>query len=592
MRCLCLVAAALAQAAVARLSTSVPMKVTLTTKGGMGRRFDGVGAISGGGATSKLLRNYQPERRGEVLDYLFKPNFGASLHILKVEIGGDGQATEGTESSHMHTATDEAYDRGYEWWLMKEAKARNPVTLLYGLPWTFPGWVTESGKGGATGNQDLAAIGKVLTSKAAEYVAKWIDGARNYHNLTIDYIGLWNEHPPTPDYVLLLQAALNASQHGAAAEIVGPDWHLGHGNDTQQRSMVNDTQQYVSDQLSDSSLAPFMQALHNNASVRAAVKHVGFHYPKRLAKPNGPLYENLGSVWSSEESSTTDTPAGGACWGRLLNQNYVYGNITATIMWNLVTSFYTSLPYFGASLMNAGQPWSGHYDVMTPVWATAHHTQFAQPGWTYLSRSNGVGHLPGGGTYVKYVSPGGRAPRDWTIVLEKIRAQTGPCLRDDYTNNAMVPDKVVFTVGDGLKNAAGTMVQVWTSDWSKGKYVQDSDLFQFAGEQRLGVGADGTVLVNITVHVDQVLTLTSLPRSAGFGNHGGTATTPPAAAPFPSHYENNFDNDPLNSDEPYLSDQAGHWEVREDGGAPSNQGGGALSNQGWRRTWQSGWWRT
>ena len=40
-----------------------------------------------------------------------------------------------------------------------------------------------------------------------------------------------------------------------------------------------------------------------------------------------------------------------------------------------MTSFYTSLPYFGASLMNAGQPWSGNYEVMTPIWATAHHTQ-------------------------------------------------------------------------------------------------------------------------------------------------------------------------------------------------------------------------
>ena len=35
----------------------------------------------------------------------------------------DGQATEGTESSHMHTEEDEAYDRGYEWWLMEQAKA-------------------------------------------------------------------------------------------------------------------------------------------------------------------------------------------------------------------------------------------------------------------------------------------------------------------------------------------------------------------------------------------------------------------------------------------------------------------------------------
>lgn len=59
-----------------------------------GFRFDGIGAISGGGATSKLLGNYEAGRGAEILDFLFKPSFGASLHVLKVEIGGDGQATE------------------------------------------------------------------------------------------------------------------------------------------------------------------------------------------------------------------------------------------------------------------------------------------------------------------------------------------------------------------------------------------------------------------------------------------------------------------------------------------------------------------
>ena len=39
------------------------------------------------------------------------------------------------------------------------------------------------------------------------------------------------------------------------------------------------------------------------------------------------------------------------------------------------------------------------------VWATAHHTQFAQPGWTYLKHGSGVGYLPGGGTYVTYAAP-------------------------------------------------------------------------------------------------------------------------------------------------------------------------------------------
>jgi galactosylceramidase len=40
----------------------------------------------------------------------------------------------------MHTATEAPnFQRGYEWWLMTEAKARNPDIVLYGLPWSFPG---------------------------------------------------------------------------------------------------------------------------------------------------------------------------------------------------------------------------------------------------------------------------------------------------------------------------------------------------------------------------------------------------------------------------------------------------------------------
>lgn len=48
------------------------------------RRFDGIGAISGGGATSVFLRAYPEPQRTQILDYLFKPGFGASLQILKV----------------------------------------------------------------------------------------------------------------------------------------------------------------------------------------------------------------------------------------------------------------------------------------------------------------------------------------------------------------------------------------------------------------------------------------------------------------------------------------------------------------------------
>eukprot|EP00117_Sycon_ciliatum_P032492 scpid77018/ scgid1509/ Galactocerebrosidase; Galactosylceramidase len=55
-------------------------------KAGVSLRFDGVGAVSGGGATSRLLVSYEDPERSRILDYLFKPNFGAALQILKVKI--------------------------------------------------------------------------------------------------------------------------------------------------------------------------------------------------------------------------------------------------------------------------------------------------------------------------------------------------------------------------------------------------------------------------------------------------------------------------------------------------------------------------
>lgn len=129
--------------------------------------------------------NYQEPYRSQILDYLFKPNFGASLHILKVEIGGDAQSTDGTEPSHMHYENDENYFRGYEWWLMKEAKKRNPKIKLIGLPWAFPGWIGK----GENWPYDYPDI-------TAYYIVSWILGAKQYHDLDIDYIGVSKAKSP------------------------------------------------------------------------------------------------------------------------------------------------------------------------------------------------------------------------------------------------------------------------------------------------------------------------------------------------------------------------------------------------------------
>ena len=72
----------------------------------LGNVFDGIGGLSGGGATSLLTVTYPKEQLDEIYDFLFKPKFGASLQIIKVEIGGDSQSTDGTETSHMHSKDD------------------------------------------------------------------------------------------------------------------------------------------------------------------------------------------------------------------------------------------------------------------------------------------------------------------------------------------------------------------------------------------------------------------------------------------------------------------------------------------------------
>src|ERR1700732_3709424 len=101
------------------------MKTVIIDGSSKGKIFDGIGALSAG-ASSRLLIDYQEQYRSQILDYLFKPGYGAALQHLKVEMGADVSSTEGAEPSSMRSRDDHDYTRGYEWWLMEEARKRNP----------------------------------------------------------------------------------------------------------------------------------------------------------------------------------------------------------------------------------------------------------------------------------------------------------------------------------------------------------------------------------------------------------------------------------------------------------------------------------
>ena len=136
-------------------------------------RYDGHGALSAG-ASSRLLFDYPEQQLGEVLDFLFLPDFGASLPLLKVEIGGDSQSTDGTEPSHSHFRGDLSCSRGYEVKLISEAKKRNPDVLVYGLSWAVPAFV---------GN------GSFYSAENVAYQTQWVECVKQETSFGVDYLG-------------------------------------------------------------------------------------------------------------------------------------------------------------------------------------------------------------------------------------------------------------------------------------------------------------------------------------------------------------------------------------------------------------------
>ncbi|XP_026560081.1 galactocerebrosidase [Pseudonaja textilis] len=429
---------------------------------GLGRQFDGIGAVSGGGATSRLLVNYQEPYRSQILDYLFKPNFGASLQLLKVEIGGDAQSTDGTEPSHMHYENDENYFRGYQWWLMKEAKKRNPFIKLIGLPWAFPGWIGR----GMDWPYDYPDV-------TAYYIISWIIGAKKYHDLDIDYIGIWNERSFNSKYIKILRYTLD-KQDLHRVQIIASDYLW----------------------------EPISFFMLTDSELHEAISVIGAHYPGTETVKNAQLTQK--KLWSSEDYSTFNNEVGASCWARILNQNYVNGNMTATLAWNLVASYYEELPFGRCGLMTAQEPWSGHYSVNSPIWITAHN-------------------------------------------FVKKNHSHSECIRPPLPSYVVSPQKAVFHLKGSFNKLKS--LQMWYSklDFS----TANSTLFQSFGAKNISEG-----ILTLSLGLDEIYTLTTLTTG-----HKSSSSEPPPSQRFPSTYKDDFNiRNPPFSEAPYFADQTGVFE--------------------------------
>lgn len=379
-----------------------------------GRIFQGIGGVSAG-ASSRLLYDYPVAERNQILDYLFKPGYGASLQILKVEIGGDTNSTSGTEASHMRSPNEVNCGRGYEWWLMKEAKKRNPNIKLMGLAWGSPGWVGDN----------------FWVKKNIEYHLEWLNCAEE-NGLEIDYMGGWNEKGYNIDWYIAWNEAL--AEHYHDIEILGPDDCCG---------------EYLWEVVDD---------MYNNEDFMNSIDHVGVHFAcghrSEHKKCNSPeSAKALGKPLWMSENSAQNHDIGGWSTSRALNRMYIDARISGYMTWSLISAWYANIQLADTGLMLAQWPWSGYYKVDRNIWAFAHTAQFAKPGWSYID--NASGYLQTGASYVTLQSPDGSD--DFSTIIE--------------TLDAKVNERVTFKIQGGI---SADSVTVWETNM---RSHQKSDYF-------------------------------------------------------------------------------------------------------------------
>ena len=123
--------------------------------------------------TSKLLKDYPANQQSDILDFLFKPKLGASLQLVKNEIGADSNSSSGTEPSHWRNQAETPVARGVNFWIASQAKLRNANMQFAALRWATPAWV----------NTDALR---------SSYLLSYLD-LMSANGTPVDFIGSWDQ---------------------------------------------------------------------------------------------------------------------------------------------------------------------------------------------------------------------------------------------------------------------------------------------------------------------------------------------------------------------------------------------------------------
>jgi hypothetical protein len=81
----------------------------------------------------------------------------------------------------MHSRDDLGCSRGYEGWLLQEARLRNPSIKTWGLSWGVPRWISR----GSFGD------GSYFSQDNIMYQTQWLKCIKSTTGISVDFIGIW-----------------------------------------------------------------------------------------------------------------------------------------------------------------------------------------------------------------------------------------------------------------------------------------------------------------------------------------------------------------------------------------------------------------
>lgn len=336
-----------------------------------GTVFRGLGAVTGNNS-SRLLMDYKtqnPDAYWEIMNLLFKPNYGAGLTHIKIEFGSDVNSSSGTEPSIMRSA-DEVADvtRGAGFMFAADALTINPDISIDLLRWGEPKWVTDAF------NES--------TEKGHEARYKWykaaIDGAYDTYGMKFTHISAdMNEAAKVDtEWIIYLADRLENETDErydyGAIKIVASD-ELGSWNIAKEMT--------ANERLRD---AVDILAEHYNTWSNDTVKTLNTEYGKEVWYTEGVASTNIAKLAvTSNGSGLNGTNGALDVCNRVIN-GYYNGKMTMYEYQPAVAAYYSGAKYFPKSLLNAQNPWSGYYEADCGIWTSAHFTRFIKNGWRYI----------------------------------------------------------------------------------------------------------------------------------------------------------------------------------------------------------------